>query len=108
MINAHPAFAKSIGTTGFINEPARHQKPNLKIVIKYAQLLSDDDPAMLELNLKQPPGAVEAWRHHVVPQSDRLESWRRSEKMVLYLTTRKRYDEKFELSVDYGTSYVRD
>ena len=71
----------------------------------HAELLADDDDAMQQHSLEQPPGALEAWMEHLVTVGG---SFVYSELMLLYTTTRTCYDVSEELTVDYGPSYGRD
>ena len=77
----------------------------MKMVAAHARLLTDG-----ELGAEQPPGAVAAWREHVLPPEgcDAATSSCFSELMLLYQTTRSSYGPESELTVDYGNGYKRD
>jgi hypothetical protein len=115
LINAHPAFLDGIGVVGMINEPAKDEHANLKMVQGYARLLVDGDPLLRNLGLTQPKGAAQAWARSILPPEGGGEGGTAasgpgsvSERMVLYATTRKAYELGKELTVDYGRSYARD
>ena len=116
IINAHPAFGMPESITGMVNEPSVGQKPVLKMIQAHARFLEDDDLLMKQHMLTQPVGAEAAWRKHVMrPIGADLEksaaagdeSWRYSERMTLYQTTRDSYSSEHELTVDYGKKYAR-
>jgi hypothetical protein len=108
LVNAHPAYGDAIAITGMVNEPPAREGSNLKMVQGYARLLPDGDPLLVERGLKQPKGAQALWNESILPPEGRLapEGW--SERMVMYVTTRKSYAHGSELTVDYGRSYARD
>ena len=66
------------------------------MVHAYVQLVEGND--LRALGLAQPAGAIDAWRKHIIFRDQR----RRSERMIIYVTKQKAYDENNELSVDYG------
>jgi len=82
------------------------------IVHRHAYLLENNDPLMLQHNLKQPSGVAEAWHTHVIQHAGSQQAdWRLSERMVMYVTkcrTARTYSPMNELTVDYGKSYRRD
>lgn len=108
LINAHPAFKDKLSLTGMVNEPTFNERPTLKMRQAYCRLLFNDDPMMRESGLRQPAGAVAAWREHVLPPVGMSPDSPLSERMVLYESMRKKYDLGVELSVDYGKSYRRN
>ena len=96
-----------------INEPPSGQSPSMKMIHSAAHFLSDDDPLMKHEKLTQPVGAQAAWHKHMTGSSDPNdcladEPWRRSEQMVLFVSTRGSYPLERELTVDYGDDYARD
>ena len=116
LVNAHPGYADPVAITGMVNEPKAQESANMKMVQGYAVLLPDSDPQLGNRDLAQPEGAVAAWREHVLPPEGSLAKKLNelgvlahcSERMVMYMTTRRSYTPEVELTVDYGKSYTRD
>ena len=111
LVNAHPAWEDPVSLCGMVNEPSANERSTLKMVYGYARFLDDSEPEMRERGLKQSRAGVAAWRKHTLRPAGKtgagVGEWF-SERMVMYMSTRKSYPASEELTVDYGKSYARD
>ena len=115
LVNGHPGFEDVLAMTGIINEPMADERPNVKMIQGYARFLPNGDPLLAARGLAQPAHAAEAWSAGILPPVGRRGAAAAdaggaplSEKMVVYMTTRKAYSPEAELTVDYGASYSRN
>ena len=115
LVNGHPGFEDVLAMTGIINEPTTDERPNVKMIQGYARFLPNNDPLLAARGLAQPAHAAEAWSAGILPPVGRRGAAAAdaggaplSEKMVVYMTTRKAYSPEAELTVDYGASYSRN
>ena len=98
LVNGHPGFEDVLAMTAIINEPMADERPNVKMIQGYARFLPNDDPLLAERGLVQPAHAAEAWSAGILPPVGRRGAAAAdaggaplSEKMVVYMTTRKAY-----------------
>jgi hypothetical protein len=115
LVNGHPGFEDVLAMTGIVNEPTADERPNVKMIQGYARFLPNNDPLLAARGLAQPAHAAEAWSAGILPPVGRRGAAAAdaggaplSEKMVVYMTTRKAYSHEAELTVDYGASYSRN
>jgi len=108
IINAHPAFEEPLAMAGMINEPMPLQAPTMKMIEGHARPLMPMDPRLVDLGVEQQSSAIRAWKKYIMPPSGAASPLLTSERMVMYVTTRRSYSCTSELTVDYGPAYIRD